>query len=502
MAKICLCLTGKTLARDVEILAKYRKYADIAELRVDCLEPDERLLIRRFPEQAGLPVILAIRRTADGGFYSGGEGARINLLSRALAFAEADRRRNFAYVDIEEDLDVPSLEEAARTFGTRIIRSFHDMNGMDGDLAEKIRSLRHVGDEMVKVAVTPHSLNDVIQLMHAARETAKIEKVVLCMGRFGMLTRILAEHFGSRISYASPAGEKDIPQAAAGQIDVKELAELYRFRNISPATKIFGVTGYPLTVTDSPRFFNAAFALENTDAVYVPVPADSIASCLELAEDLSFSGLSVTVPHKETVLPFLAGRSKEVNSIGACNTLVRSDAGWMGINTDAKGFSDSLLDFSGFTNFRHRRITIIGAGGAARAVAFEVHRLGGKALILNRTVLRARDLASLYKFRWAGLDSQGLAMMEDYSDIIINTTPAGMEGSADRDPLPAYAFSGRERVMDLVYKPEVTPFLQRALISGCRIRNGRDMLIRQARLQYSAFFGKELSEQLSSRIIV
>ncbi|MDR2371194.1 MAG: 3-dehydroquinate dehydratase, partial [Treponema sp.] len=105
-------------------------------------------------------------------------------------------------------------------------------------------------------------------------------------------------------------------------------------------------------------------------------------------------------------------------------------------------------------------------------------------------------------FRWGGLDGQGLAMMEDYSDVIINTTPAGMEGGAEKDPLPAYAFSGRERVMDMVYKPEVTPFLQRALISGCRIRNGHDMLIRQARLQYSAFLGRELSEQLSSRIIV
>ncbi|MDR0602595.1 MAG: type I 3-dehydroquinate dehydratase, partial [Treponema sp.] len=291
MAKICLCLTGKTLARDLEILTKYRKYADIAELRVDCLDPDERLMIRRFPEQAGLPVILAIRRTVDGGFYSGGEGARINLLSRGLAFAEADRRRNFAYVDIEEDLNVPSLEEAARTFGTKIIRSSHDINGAEGDLAEKIRSLCHVGDEMAKVAVTPRSLADVTRIVRAARETAGLEKVVLGMGRFGTITRILAEKTGSRLSYSTPSGEADIPPAAPGQIDVREMAELYRFREITAATKIYGVTGFPLTVTDSPRFFNAAFAMENIDAVYVPVPAESAVSLVELAEELGFSGL-------------------------------------------------------------------------------------------------------------------------------------------------------------------------------------------------------------------
>ncbi|MDR1286417.1 MAG: type I 3-dehydroquinate dehydratase [Treponema sp.] len=501
MAKICLCLTGKTLARDLEILAKYRRYADIAELRVDCLEPDERLMIRRFPEQAGLPVILTIRRTADGGFYSGGEGARINLLSRGLAFAEADRRRNFAYVDIEEDLNVPSLEEAARTFGTRIIRSCHDINGAEGDLAGKIQSLCHAGDEMAKLAVTPRSLADVIRIVRAAGETADIEKVVLGMGHFGMITRILAEQTGSRLSYASPGGEKDIPPAAPGQIDVRELAELYRFRDIGVSTKIYGVTGYPLTVSDSPRFFNAVFAMENTNAVYVPVPADSAASLLELAEELGFSGLSVTVPYKEAILSMLAQRSAETVAIGACNTIVNSGGFWTGFNTDARGFSDSLLDFLGLKNLKRRRVTIIGAGGAARAVAFEVHRLGGRALILNRTVVRARDLASVYKFRWGGLDSQGLAAMGNYSDIIINTTPAGMEGNAERDPLPSYVFHGREQVMDLVYRPEVTPLLQRALAAGCRIKNGRDMLIRQACFQYAAFMGKELSGQLVSRVI-
>jgi 3-dehydroquinate dehydratase/shikimate dehydrogenase len=92
-------------------LEKYRKLIDLAELRVDCLDPDERFLIRSFPEKAGVPVILTIRRKIDGGQYIGGEGARIVLLSKGLAFADANRRRNFAYVDIEEDLNVPSLEE-------------------------------------------------------------------------------------------------------------------------------------------------------------------------------------------------------------------------------------------------------------------------------------------------------------------------------------------------------------------------------------------------------
>jgi shikimate 5-dehydrogenase len=126
--------------------------------------------------------------------------------------------------------------------------------------------------------------------------------------------------------------------------------------------------------------------------------------------------------------------------------------------------------------------------------------LGGKALILNRTIHKAKDLAGAYRFAWGGLDSQGIEMAEDYPDIIIQTTSAGMEGSEAQDPLEMYQFSGRELVMDLVYKPEITPFLKRAASAGCRILNGYDMLIRQARYQYTQFTGKEFPDRLLSKI--
>jgi 3-dehydroquinate dehydratase/shikimate dehydrogenase len=500
LSKICLCLTAKTLKQDLEILEKNRKYTDIAELRVDCLDPDERFLIRRFPEQAGIPVILTIRRDIDGGYFTGGEGARINLLSKGLAFADADRRRNFAYVDIEEDLNVPSLEEAARTFGTRIIRSYHNIHGVDADLVSRLRSLRHVGDELVKAAVTPHATEDVLRVFQAGKETRDMDKLLICMGYYGVASRILAEKIGSYLSYASALGEQDVPIAAAGQLDVKELSELYRFRNITAETKVFGVVGYPLKASGSPLFFNTVFNLENTDAVYVPFPADSIDSFMRLAEEIRLSGFSVTVPYKESILPFLAQRSPAVNAIGACNTVTRFAEGWLGTNTDTMGFSDSLLEFVEKKNLRGKKITIIGAGGAARAVAAEVHRLGGKALILNRTILRARALAAPYKFLWGGLDNYGVQMMDKYSDIIIQTTSAGMEGSETPNPLENYTFSGREMVMDLIYEPETTPFLKQAAGAGCRILNGYDMLIRQARYQYTQFLGRDVPAQFMSRI--
>jgi len=500
MGKICLCLTGKTLARDLEILDRNRKYVDLVELRADCLDPDERLALRRFPEMAGVPVILSIRRVTDGGCYIGGEGARITLLAKGLAYADADRRRNFAYVDLEEDINVPSLEEAARAFGTRIIRSWHNLEGVDTDLAGKLRRLRRIGDEIAKAALRPRSLDDVLKVYQTARETRDIDKIFLCMGEYGANTTILADRLGSRISYTFPAGENDLPSAALDQLDPKELAERYRFHEITPKTKIFAVTGYPLKAPASPRFFNTVFEIEKTDALHIPIPADSIQSLIRMAEEIGISAFSVTVPYKEAALSCLANKSREVLSIGACNVIVGGPHGWIGYNTDAAGFSGSLLPFLGRKDLWRRKLTIIGAGGSARAVAAEVYRLKGKALILNRTLARARALAAPYRFAWAGLDSRGADLMEKYSDIIIQASSVGMAPNTEADPIEFYRFSGRETVMDLIYKPAKTLCLRRAEAAGCRILSGHDMFLRQLRFQYTYFVDKEFPPSLISRV--
>ncbi|MDR2176859.1 MAG: type I 3-dehydroquinate dehydratase [Treponema sp.] len=524
MTKICLCLTAKTIAADLEILARNRGYADIAELRVDCLDPDERFLIRHFPEQAGLPVILTVRREKDGGSFTGGEASRIRLLAQGLAFARADPRKNFAYVDLEEDLNVPSLEEAARTFGIRIIRSSHNFNGVEGDIPGKLRSLRRTGDEIAKIAVLARNSADTLALVRAARETRNVDKILLCMGHYGVFTRILAEKLGSQISYTSAEGEGP---AAPGQLCSRDMVELYRFHSINQETQVFGVLGHPLHVTKSPKFFNAVFALEAANAVYLPFPADSLKDFMALADELDLRGISVTVPYKEAILDYLGAISEDVKRAGACNTISRGPLGWQGTNTDMRGFSDSLLAFisnlragkqggkepesrkMGFfparkpadiSNLKGKKVTVIGAGGAARAVAAELYRLGARALILNRTSAKARNLAVPYKFSWGGLDERGVNQMGRFSDIIIQTTPAGMEGNPCQDPLELYSFTGKEIVMDLIYQPDRTPFLRRAEAASCPVLNGYDMLIRQARYQYTQFFNRDFPVPFLARI--
>ena len=121
--KICTCLTGTTIAEDLHILEQYRPIVDYVELRADCLDPSERFYIRSFPEKAGLPCILTIRRHQDGGKFEDGEGVRLVLFAKALSFPMADANANYAFVDLEYDFRAPVVEEACRTFGTRIVRS-------------------------------------------------------------------------------------------------------------------------------------------------------------------------------------------------------------------------------------------------------------------------------------------------------------------------------------------------------------------------------------------
>jgi 3-dehydroquinate dehydratase/shikimate dehydrogenase len=501
-AKICLCLTGKTLRRNLQVIEKYRKYVDLAELRVDCLDPAERLNIRPFPEQANLPVILTIRRREDGGNWCGGESSRITLLAKALAFAQTDKRCNFAYVDLEDDVFVPGIEEAARAFGTRIIRSFHNIHGTDSDLTAKIRALRRFGDEIAKAAVMPNNLLDVMRLWRAAKDLQNVEKILISLGPLGVSTRVLASRIGSYLTFTSVKDELGFPQAASGQLDPKELVELYHFRSLNEKTDILGITGYPLTTTDSPKLHNAVYVRDSINAVYLPFPSAVLENFLTLADEIGIRGASVTIPFKETVLSHLVFASQEVNRIGACNTIVRGVDGWHGFNTDAGGFSESLLAFldgdgeetgpSEKQRSKHtlkgKKITIIGAGGAARAIAAEVYRLKGKALVLNRTGLNAKELASRYGFRWGYLDEAGVKAAGKFNDIIIQTTSAGMGDDAEGDPFPLYQFSGNEIVYDVIYKPPRTRFLSRAEEAGCKVINGYDMLVRQAVEQHRLFF--------------
>jgi len=493
---VCLCLTGKTLQEDLELVNKYRSYIDIAELRVDQLTNDERLHVRKFPSLAGLPCILTIRRTIDGGAYYEGEATRTTLFARALAFADQDIRKNFAYIDLETDFLVPSLQEAALAFGTKIIRSYHNMTGMETNLAEKMQKMRITGHEIPKIACMPHSLSDVTKFFKEAKEIKGFEHILCAMGDYGLSTRILANRTNSLLTYTSPR-ETIEKMKNIGHIDPVTLNDVYNFRLIDDNTKLYGITGYPLAITDSPKIHNKGYRDHGMNSAYIPFRAKKIEEAFEFAEEMGITGFSVTIPHKESILPDLQQISAIVGDIGACNTAVKRGDSWMGFNTDASGLQKALCDFLGVKNLARKKVAIIGAGGAAKAAAYVVKQLKGKGCVFNRTVSKAKALAEHFGFKYASLDSQCTDLLETYSDLIIQTTSIGMgvpagtisDDEKQVDPIPFYNFLGHEAVYDIIYNPEETPIMLRAKAAGCKVENGYSMLKNQAYSQFSLFTG-------------
>src|SRR5574344_157282 len=476
---ICLTLTGQTLAEDLSLVNKYRSSIDVVELRADFLDGDERLEVRQFPHMAGIPCILTLRRRVDGGKFIEGEAARTILFARAMSFADINTRNNFAYVDFEEDFHVPSLQDAALAFGTKIIRSVHDMENPVTNITQRLATLRTTGYEIPKIAFMPHSLTDVTHLFEEAKKINDSGHILIAMGPIGTPTRILSDKLGNYLTYTSPE-ETNANIPALNHMDPLTLNSVYHFKKINKETKLYGITGWPLVATSSPAIHNAGYEKHNINAIYIPVRAEHIQETISFANTVGLEGLSVTVPHKETILDYIENYDEKVDAIGACNTIINRNGIWEGYNTDEEGFTKALLEFTGTHSLAHKRISIIGAGGAARAIAYSVSKLKGNACIFNRTLSKAKELAEAYNFKYAPLNADSSLVLKKYSDIIIQTTSKGMNctspSSEENDPLFFYDFKGTEMLFDIIYVPQQTPVMIRAQAAGCKVCNGYNML--------------------------
>ena len=412
------------------------------------------------------------------------------MIAKALSFASSDARANFAYADLESDFHMTTIEDACRTFGTRIIRSAHYTDGMPEDLDAAYEALIQEDDEIPKLAVTPRSAAELSRLAAWALGLPERDRLIVGMGEYGFPTRVLPSRLGSLFSYTSLAKE-GMPLAAPGQTSPESFVDVYRGKDTNEASELYALLGDRSILSSlSPSLHNSAFRSLKKDALLVPMPSDTIEEALENLRLFNAEGAAVTIPHKEEVLPYLSFQSTDVQRIGACNTLVRTEGGWAGYNTDADGFERSALEFLEREDFRGMKVTLIGAGGAAKSVALSLFRKGAECVILNRTISIARALARKYGFIWGPLDDRAIEVVTRYSDLIVQATSLGMKGGIDGDPLEFYEFDGHEKVYDLIYKPSKTALLARAEEAGCKTANGYTMLRYQAAGQYKLWMGE------------
>lgn len=273
--------------------------------------------------------------------------------------------------------------------------------------------------------------------------------------------------------------------------------------------RIVGLIGFPLKHSISPVFQQAAFDHLGLDVRYEAWETDpkDVAGVVARLREEKYLGMNVTVPFKEIVMPLLDDIDRLARKIGAVNTVVNRGGRLVGYNTDAAGFLHALREQARFDP-KARQTLILGAGGAARAVAFALVEAGARPIyIANRTSERAEALAAdLYKggappgsiVPRAWTDARSLQGPLADSELIVNTTTIGMKhGPAEGEsPVPAKLIPSRALVYDIVYNPSETPLLAEARSAGARTIGGLPMLVYQGAAAFELWTGRKAPVEL------
>jgi shikimate dehydrogenase len=250
-------------------------------------------------------------------------------------------------------------------------------------------------------------------------------------------------------------------------------------------TRLCGIIGNPVEHSLSPAMHNAAYEQLGLNFAYLAFRVTDVEGAIRAVRALDIRGLSVTVPHKVAVIPFLDEIDPVAKSIGAVNTVVNDGGRLKGYNTDWTGFVRSL---EAHVPAAGRRVALLGAGGAARAIAFGLKAKGATLTILNRAeeLALARDLAAEIGCPFGDLsklDAVGAA------DIVVNATSVGMAPLQEKVPVDPSALRREQVVVDIVYNPMETRFLREAAARGCRTVPGYEMLLLQGVTQFELWTG-------------
>jgi 3-dehydroquinate dehydratase / shikimate dehydrogenase len=458
---LCVTVTGATTAE----LRQRRDAvpdADLIELRLDTVAD---------PSVAGAlagrrrPVIVTCRPQWEGGAFTGSEEERKKILADALSLGAE-------YVDIEWRARFEDL--VAQAGGRRIVLSAHDYLGVPIDLTARVHAMRSTGAEVIKIAATLTSLSDCLPLLDLGAQSGRQSGLALIgMGPYGLATRVLAGRFGSIWSYAGSLKE-------IGQLSAQTLLKDYHFRSVTDTTEVYGVAGGSVLHSVSPAMHNAAFRAARVDAVYLPLPAVSAADFASFGRAIGISGASVTIPLKVSLFDQVDEVYSVARRIGAINTIRVENGRWIGGNTDASGFLEPLREKVELPGLR---ASVLGAGGAARAVLVALASSGCAVTLHARNRRQAEETGMVTSVTLGPWPPEPGSW-----DLLINCTPIGMYPAVDDSPLAAEQLTGRY-VYDLVYNPSITRLLRDAASRGCETIGGLEMLVAQAREQFQWWVG-------------
>ncbi len=478
---ICVSI-GRT--RHLKVIDEHKALAErgaqLVELRLDWLQslPELNRLIKDRPT----PVIVTCRRKADRGHWRGAEDQRMMILRQAIV-------AGVEYVDLEMDI----ARSVPRYGKTKRIVSYHNFDETPEDLASIHQQISKLDADIIKIVTMANSPGDVTRMLRLVADST-IPTAGFCMGELGLPSRILCGKYGSPLTYATFSRDREL---APGQIVFEDMRDIYHYDDINAQSAVFGVVGDPIGHSLSPLIHNAALQAAGINAVYIPfrIPAETLAASLSDLDWLGVKGFSVTIPHKEAAAAFAQHSNDAVQAIGAANTLYRNKAGdWEASNTDYDAALEAILQGIDPSEpepakLMGRKALVLGAGGAARAIALALVRNGSIVTICSRTHKRATVLADELGCTHCSWENRGAV---DPS-ILVNCTPVGMHPNVDASPFAENWLTPGMLVFDTVYNPETTLLIKHARQRECKVVTGIEMFVRQAARQFERFTGKPAS---------
>ena len=479
-----ICVTiGR--GRHKMLIAEHQHLAEngarLVELRLDFIR--RAVDLNRILGDRPGPVVATCRRPQDGGKWRDSEAHRITVLRSAIA-------AGVEYVDLEEDIagNIP------RYGNTKRIISYHNLTETPANIGEIKERMKQLDPDIIKIATLANNTGDMTRVLNLCKDP-QVPTIAFCMGEIGLPSRILCRKFGAPFTYASFNKDRIF---APGQLTYLEMNDKYNFDRINRETKVYGVIADPVAHSLSPLIHNANMRKEKFNGVYLPfrVNPDDLQTFMQDCPELEIEGLSVTIPHKETILKSLNGLDEDVAGIRACNTVVLKEGDNYGYNTDCSAammcIRNEVEDNGTNKPFTGLNALVLGSGGVAKAMTYGLLRHGAAVLISGRNTRKAEQLAGHF-----GCHSVDWAARHGINyNILINCTPAGMFPDMDETPFERDGFIEDSIVMDTIYNPEQTLFVKLAKETGCRVITGVDMFVYQAAMQFRLFTGMRADRNL------
>jgi len=321
LPKVCLALSGdnaEQMLATAELMARDNPFL---EFRLDYLNQPLAALpkIHRFLEtHQYVTAIGTCRRVENGGKFKGSLASQLEVLTKAHA-------AGCQLVDVELESALKSKPEAIARLRSRagVILSYHDFRATK-KLEETLEKMVKIPADYYKVVSTATTLADNVTMMKFLQTKSDKQAMVgLCMGEQGIISRVLSVRAGSAFTFAAVDPRIGL-KTAPGQVSSRDLRSIYRIEQVDAATRVYGVAGDPIEHSLSPVIMNTALRRENVNGVYLPLHAKTLKDLMQCVRGIPLHGLSVTMPYKQAILPYLDNTDAHTAKIGACNTVART----------------------------------------------------------------------------------------------------------------------------------------------------------------------------------